>query len=149
MVPSSLFWLPVCKSLQCLISTLTQGGEGGCLFRLTCSVVLWGGRNTANKYHWCVWGVLAVYGPHWVCPHSRHVCLLSLHFSSSRLLCRGNCLNWALGYMHFSDLSHSGSGSQVLHKGADMVGLAFCALPRSKQLKRPGAWLVYCPRWAS
>ena len=36
MVPS-LFILAssVCKSLQCLISTLTQGGEGGHLFRLT------------------------------------------------------------------------------------------------------------------
>ena len=39
----------VCKSLQCLIATLTQGGKGGYLFRLTCSVVLWGGRNIANK----------------------------------------------------------------------------------------------------
>ena len=39
----------VCESLQCLISALTQGGEGGHLFRLTCSVVLWGGRNTANN----------------------------------------------------------------------------------------------------
>ena len=27
----------VCKSLQCLISTLTQGGRGGHLFRLTCT----------------------------------------------------------------------------------------------------------------
>ena len=52
----------VCKPLQCLICTLTQGGEGGHLFRLTCSVVLWGGRNTANKYHWHVWGVLIVSG---------------------------------------------------------------------------------------
>ena len=43
-------------------------GEGGHLFRLTCSTVLRGGRNTANKYHWRVWGVLAVYGPHWVAP---------------------------------------------------------------------------------
>ena len=42
----------VCKSLQCLISALTQGGKGGNLFRFTCSVVLWGGRNTANKYRW-------------------------------------------------------------------------------------------------
>ena len=50
----------VCKSLQCLISALTQGGKGGHLFRLPCSVVLWGGRNIANKYHWCVLGVLAV-----------------------------------------------------------------------------------------
>ena len=53
-VPSSLFILTssVCKSLQCLISSLTQGSEGGHLFRLTCSVVLWEGKNTANKYHW-------------------------------------------------------------------------------------------------
>ena len=56
----------VCKSLQCLISTLTQRSEGGHLFRLTCSVVLRGGRNIANKHHWCVWGVLVVTGPHWV-----------------------------------------------------------------------------------
>ena len=61
----------VCKSLQCLISALTQEGEGGHLLKLTCSVVLWGGRNTVNKYHWLVWGVLAVYGPHWVCPSSQ------------------------------------------------------------------------------
>ena len=39
----------VCWSLQCLISTLTQGGGSGHFFRLTCSVVLLGGRNTANK----------------------------------------------------------------------------------------------------
>ena len=75
----SLFFVlasSVCKSLQCLISALTQGGKGGHLFRLTCSVVLWGGRNTANKYHWHVWGVLPVYGPHWVCPSSQQ-CVLS------------------------------------------------------------------------
>ena len=59
-----------CRSLQYLISPLTQGGEGGHLLRLTCSVVLWGGRNTANRYQWRVWGLLAVYGPHWVCPSS-------------------------------------------------------------------------------
>ena len=45
-----------------------------------------GQRNTANKYHWRVWGVLAVYGPHWVCPSSRRLCFPSLHCSGSRLL---------------------------------------------------------------
>ena len=35
----------------------------------------------------------------------------------------------ALGFMQSPGLSHSGSGSQVLHKGADLVGPAFCALP--------------------
>ena len=51
MVPSSLFILAyaVCKSLQCLNSTLTQGGKGAHLFRLTCSVVLWEGRKNAKK----------------------------------------------------------------------------------------------------
>ena len=46
MVPSSLFTLAssVCKSLQYLTFTLTQGVEGGHLFGLTCSVVVRGGR---------------------------------------------------------------------------------------------------------
>ena len=52
-------------------------------FRLTCSV-MWGGRNTANKYHG---HVLTVIQPHWVFAHSRRVCFLSLHCSGSRLLC--------------------------------------------------------------
>ena len=68
-VPSVVLASSVCmQSLQCLISALTQGGEDGHLFMLTCSVVLWEGRNLANIYHWRVWGVLAMYGPHWVCP---------------------------------------------------------------------------------
>ena len=124
----------VCWSLQCLISTLTQGGGGGHFFRLTCSVVLWGGRNTANKCHWYVGAVLTVFQLHWVCPHSRHVCFPNLHCSGSRWLCR-NCLMWVLSCMHSPGLSHSGSGSQVFHKGADLVGPAFCACPRSKQLR--------------
>ena len=56
-------------------------------FRLTCSVVLWRGKNTAKKYQWRVRGVLAVSRPHWVCPYSRCVCFPSLYCSGSRLLC--------------------------------------------------------------
>ena len=106
MVPS-VFASSVCWSLQCLISSLTHGGSGGHFFRLTCSVMLWGGRITANKYHWRVGGVLAVTQPHWICSHSWHVCFHGLHFSHSRLLC------W--------ELSEAGPG---LH-----------ALPRSKSLR--------------
>ena len=85
MVPSVLA-SSVCWSLQCLISALTQGGRWWSLFfRLTCSVMLWGGRNTANKYHWCV---LAVAWPHWVCPCSWHVCFPCIHCLGSGLLCR-------------------------------------------------------------
>ena len=39
----------VCWSLQCLISPRHKGEGGGHFFRLTCSVVLWGGRDAANK----------------------------------------------------------------------------------------------------
>ena len=87
-VASSLFISAssVGKSLQCLISALTQGMQWwSLLFRLACSVVLWGGRYTANKYHWRVFTVIQ---PHWVCPCSRCVCFPSLHCSDSRLLCR-------------------------------------------------------------
>ena len=49
------------------------GGGGGLLFRFTGSVVLPGGRGAADKCHWPVWGALAVFRPHWVCPRSRHV----------------------------------------------------------------------------
>ena len=86
MVPSvyvSFFCLLVSSML---ISALTQGAQWWSLFfRLACSVVLWGGRNTANKYHWRVFTVIQ---PHWVCPHSQCVCFPSLHCSDSRLLCR-------------------------------------------------------------
>ena len=57
----------VCKPLQCLTSTLTQGGEGGHSFRLTCSVVWWGGRQIPLA---CVRSARSI-GTTWVCPRSR------------------------------------------------------------------------------
>ena len=75
--------------------------------RFSCSVVLWGGRNTANKYHW---RVLTVIQPHWVCPCSRHVCFPSLHCSDSRLLCR--------------ELSDAGPGLHALPR-SKLLGFRF------------------------
>ena len=65
------------------------------------------GRSTANKCHWCVWGVRAVSQPCWVCPRSRRVCFPGLHCSGSRLLCQ--------------ELSEAGPG--------------LCARPSSKLLR--------------
>ena len=138
----------VCWSLQCLISTLTTEGGSGHLFRLTCSVMLWGGWNTANKYHWCVGGVLTVYGPHWVCPNSQWHVLSQSTLLRLQVALQGCSPKQALHFMQFPDLSCSGSGSWVLHKGTDLVGHAFCDLPRSEKLRRPGAWQAHCPRWA-
>ena len=126
---ASSFW----KSLQCLISTFTQGGKGGHLFRLTCSVVLWGGMNTANKYHWHVWEVLTVYGPHLVYPSSRWHVLPGSTLLRLQGALQGHCPKWALHFMHFPGLSHS--ISWVLHKHTDSAGHEFYALPRSEQLK--------------
>ena len=44
-----------------------------------------------------------------------------------------NCLRWALGYVYFPGLSRSGSGTRVVLRGADSVGPAFSALPRSER----------------
>ena len=123
MIPPSLFILApsVCKSLQCLISALTEGGTGGHLFRLTCSVVLLWGRNTANKYRWHVWGVLTVDGPHWVCHNPRWHVLPGSTLLSLQGALQGHSPKWALHFMHFPGLSHS--GSWVFCRGTDPDGL--------------------------
>ena len=59
---------------------------------------------------------------------------------------QGSCPKQALHFVHFPGLSYSSSGSQVLHKGTDMVGHVFCALPRSEKLRRPGAWRAHTPQ---
>ena len=76
--------------------------------------------------------------------------LMACMLSQSTLLrfqvtLQGNCLKQALGCLHFPGLSRSGSGSWLLHKGADLVGPAFCACPRSEQLRGPGAWRAQSP----
>ena len=96
-------------------------GGGGLLFRFACSVMLWGGRGTANKYHWRVWGALAVFRPHWVRPPLT-VCVLS----------PSTVLRLQVALQGAGPESHAlprpkllGSGSRILHKGADSVGPAF------------------------
>ena len=86
------------------------------------------GREEHHKHHWCLWGLLAVSGPHWVVP------LMVCVFSWSTLLglqvaLQGNCLKWALGCVHFLGLSRSDSGSRVLHKAQTWLGLHFVPFP--------------------
>ena len=127
----------VCRSLQCLISILTKGGEGGHLLRLTCSVVLWGGRNTANKYHWHVWGVLVVYRPHGVCPSSRWPVLSQSTLLRLQVALQGNCPKLALHFMHFPGLSCSDLGRAQNACAVESVSLWNTREPEPEQL-RPG-----------
>ena len=46
-----------------------------------------------------------------------------------------NRLRLALGCMHLPGLSRSGSGTWIVLRSADSIAPAFCALPRSKQLR--------------
>ena len=121
----------VCKSLQCLISALMQCSKGDHLFRLTCSVVWWGQRYTANKYCWHVWGVLTVDGPHWVCHSPRQHVLPRSTLLRLQPALQGHCPKWTLCLVHLPALSCS--GSQVLCKDTDPDGLC-CFVP----FPRPG-----------
>ena len=73
------------------------------------------------------------------------VCVLSWLTLLRLQVALQNCLKWALDCVHFPGLSRSGSGFPVLHWGADSVGPAFHTLPRSEQLRWPGAWWAFSP----
>ena len=60
---------------------------------------------------------------------------LPAHTSQALGCSAGNHLRPALGCLHLPGLSRSGSGTRVFLRGADSVGPAFCALPRSEQLR--------------
>ena len=96
-----------------------------------------------------------------ICVRSAHSVWITLGLSQVTVACAflvytaqapgcsaGHCPKWALHFVQFSGLNCSGSGSQVFHKGTDSIGHAFCALPRSEQLRQPGAWQAHCPRCA-
>ena len=149
MAPSSLFILvsSVCKSLKCLIFNLTQGAEGviylGSLDHLCCGE---GGTLKTNTIGVCgcvcmVWTTLGL------SPLTVPVLSWSILLRFQVAL-KGNYSKWALGFEHLPDLSCSGSVSRVLHKATDSIGSVFCALPRSKELRRPGIWWKHHPRCA-
>ena len=68
-----------------------------------------------------------------------HLLIVCVIFQSTllrlQIALQWNCLKQPLDCVHFPGISHSGSGSRVLHKDADLVGPAFCTSPKSKQLR--------------
>ena len=125
----------VCLSLQCLVSALTQRGWWRTLFffRLTCSVALRGGREGCCKQITlaCARSASATLG----LPTVHGVRSLPAH-AAQALGCSTRNHPWlALGCLHLPGPSRSGSGTRIVLRGADSVGPAFCALPRSEQLR--------------
>ena len=103
------------------------------MFRFACSVV-WGGRGTAGKNRWRVWGALAMFRPHWVCPHSQYV------LSPSTLLRLQAALQGAgpelCAFPRPKLLRFRFLGTPQRHR----LGWAcVLCLPRSEQLREPGA----------
>ena len=101
-----------------------------------------GKGGTADKSHWPVWGALAVFWPHGICPRSR-VCVLS----PSTLLRLQAALQGAgpalRGLPRRKPLRFRFSGTPQKHR----LGWAcVLCLPRPEQLKQPGAWRVQSPR---
>ena len=68
-------------------------------------------------------------------PPAHSACALPAHTAQALGCSAGNHLRLALGCMHLPGLSLSGSGTRVVLRGADSLGPAFCALPRSEQLR--------------
>ena len=133
---SSLFILAssVCWSLQCLISSLTQGAKVVTYLGLLAQSFCGEGETLQTN----------ITGMCGKCSQ----CLSHIGFVPAHSLCdfpvytvqalgcsAGNYLSHTLGCVNFPGLSHSASGSRVLHRGADLVWPAFCAFPRSKQLR--------------
>ena len=79
---------------------------------------------------------------------THNVCASQSTLLRLQVALQGYCPNWALHFVYFPVLNCLGSDSWVLCKGTDLVGHTFFALPRSEQLRRPGAWRAHCPRWA-
>ena len=126
----------VCWSLQCLASTLTQRGWWRILFYLFFLGSLvqsrcWeGGRDAANNT-----GVCSQCLSHTGSAPTHSACSLPAH-TAQALGCSARNHPWpALCCLYLPGPSHSGSGTLVILRGADSVGPAFCALPRSEQLR--------------
>ena len=56
-----------------------------------------------------------------------------------------NCLKLALGCVHFPGLSHSGSGSWVLHKAQTWLGLRFVTVPGPSSSGDQALCALSCP----
>ena len=96
-------------------------GWSGHLFILTCSVVLWVERDTANKYRWHMWGVVPVYGSHWVCPSSRWRVLPGPTLLRLQGALQGHCPKRTLHFVHFPGLSCLGSARAQTLLGVHFV----------------------------
>ena len=126
----------VCWSLQCLISILTQREGWWTLFfffflgSLVQSCCGEGGTLQTNNT-----GVCSQCLSHTGSAPAHGASSLPV-YTAQALGCSAGNHPWpALGCLHLPGPRRSGSGTRVVLRSADLVGPAFCALPRSEQLR--------------
>ena len=138
----------VSKPLQFLTSALTPGGEGGHLFRLTCSMCCGEGRELqANITGVCVGSVHRAWATRGLPPLT--ACVLSWStLLRLQVAMQGISLKQRLGCRHFPGPSSLCSGSRILHKAQTRLGLHF--VPYSDLSSSGDQMLGECtlPRWA-
>ena len=83
------------------------------------------GREEHCKYCWCVWGVLTVSGPHWVCPNSPWCVLPGSALLRLQVSLQGYCPRQALHFMLFPGLSGSGADSRFSTGAQTQLGMHF------------------------
>ena len=133
MVPSVLA-SSLCWSLQRPISALTQGGGGGQMFlgslvQLRCGE---GGMLQTNNTSECS-----------QCPSHTGPAPAHMHTAQTLGCSAGNRLRPALGCMHLPGLSCSSSGTQVVPRGTDWLGLRFGPFPGPSS---SGVWRAWSLR---
>ena len=142
MVPSVLA-SSVCWSLQCLISSLTQVGRWWTLFwaHLFSHAVGREGRTLQTNDTGMCSQCLSHTGP----APAHGACALPAHTAEALGCSSGNHSRLALGCMHLPGPSRSGSGTQEVLRGTDLVGPAFCAQFSGCTTGAPSQVGVDCP----
>ena len=128
------FCLP---SLRCLISTLTQAGRGGLLFRFASSVQSCCGEGGALQTDIAVCGEHSPCSGHTGFARYRGVCAFLVYTAQAP-----GCSIWS------GSCVECGSSFRVLHKSADSVAPVFCAFPglRGTGSQMLGALSMGAPR---
>ena len=125
----------VCWSLQCLVSALTQRGQWWTLLFFFLGSLVQSHCREGRTLQTNNTGVRSQCLSHTGSAPAHGACSLPAHTSQALGCSAGNHLWPALGCLHLPGPSRSGSGTRVVLRGADSVGPAFCALPRSEQLR--------------
>ena len=112
-------------------------------FWLICSVALLGGGTLQTNNTGVCLQCLSHTGP----APTHGACTLPAHTAQALGCSAGNRPRPALVCIHHPGLSRSGSVTQVVLRGTDSVGPAFCALPSSgdEVFGECGHWLIASP----